>query len=52
METKYYLKTTDRKVCEDDVLSDLKIMKLNNWIKNGNEWKRVVEKVKTLAVDL
>ena len=34
------------------MLNDFKIMKVNNWVKiaqNQNEWKRIVEKAKTLV---
>ena len=37
---------------EDDVLSNIKMMKVNNWMKivqNSKEWKTVVEKAKTLV---
>ena len=40
---------------EDDVLNDLKLMKVNNWMKlvqNRKEWKKLVEKVKTLTGEL
>ena len=37
---------------EDDILNDLKLVKVNNWMKligNWKEWKKVIEKAKTLA---
>ena len=41
-----------KNIWEDDVLNDLKLLKVSNWMKivgNRKEWKKVVEKTKTLT---